>query len=408
MDRIRIIAFIALTAFFQPSCEEKDSGTGIAQVDYLAANASSLDLTVTDDFSDLALLDPYVDDNEVFFSAEIHGMKQNYDLRLKFLKYFVSRGVRSCLVELGYGFVQYLGEYLETGDEQLLGDIYAELEGAYAWSHEEFEFWKEVYAFNRTLPEDGKIVLIGIDIEQVFAVGGWRLHDLLPEGDPPESIAPMIAELRRINESGLYDYYTLRTFSSSLQADIEAHAGAYEAYLGQNYFDFRFVARNLVNRYECDAISDEGEWASERDRRIYENFKDIYQNRPQEKYFGQWGRAHVYRRAYWDVVWVASLMDGGGLPVAGKVLSIATFYDNSTAMTTYPYDTAFFSDDSSISMPLDMATDSPVTLFRLVGDDSPFETGQYLLDDSHSGGVTTDYFQFCVFMQFADPTTPLY
>lgn len=407
MNRIRIIGLIALTAFFQPSCEEKDSGTGLAQVDYLAANESSLDLTVVDDFSDFAMLDPFIDGNEVFFSAELHGMKQNYDLKLKFLKYFVSKGVRSCLVELGYGFVQYLGEYLETGDEQLLDDIYAELEGAYAWCVEEVEFWKEVYAFNRTLPEDGKIALIGIDIEQVFTVGGWRLHDLLPEADPPESIAPTIDELHRINDNDLYDYYTLRTFSSSLHADIEANADAYETYLGDDYFDFRIVARNLVNRYECDEISDEAEWANERDRRIYENFKDIYQHRPQEKYFGQWGRVHTYQRAYWDVAWVASLMDGGELPVAGKILSIATFYDNCNTMTTFPYDMTFFSDDSSISMLLDLATDSTVTLFKLVGGDSPFETGQYLLDEYHSGGVTTDYFQFCVFIQFADPTTPL-
>ena len=56
-------------------------------INYLNNNYSQINLN-NEDYSDLAILDKDLENKEIFLTGEVHGIKINADLHMKFLKYF--------------------------------------------------------------------------------------------------------------------------------------------------------------------------------------------------------------------------------------------------------------------------------------------------------------------------------
>jgi hypothetical protein len=371
--------------------------------DFIAQNLSALNVIRNlDDLSGYSLLDPFLEDNEIFLTGEIHGTHFNSILTLQFLKYLhQTAGVRYYLLETDHGTAGLWNIYLDTGDESILERIMKHLKGSPAYTEDTVALYRGIREYNLTLPEEERIVLVGVDISHRVGVAMWYLSMLLPNETPPHEIADAIES---IIEAANADT-SPKDWSAGprLLEEIEKNRAVFERYLGGHLSEFEFVVRNISQAHDSyGARETEGDSAfyKTRDRYMYENFLWQYQRLPKGKYYGHFGLGHIYMKP--GLLWFASHLNGSDSPVEGKTLSIAFLYWDCYLNLSSFGDRA--------SSPYQMETlpgylkhrpNISATLYRLVGPGSPFEAGPmpYLVWLPDRQCPTTDFFQFAVLIR---------
>jgi len=371
-------------------------------VSYLKQNSSDINLD-DDTFKSLTLLDSDAENNTVFLSGETHAIAKNEALQLYFLRYFNQRhGVKYLLTEQGYAVSQLINQYLSTGDESILKDIYRQLEGTAAWNKEQYDFWIALRRYNDTLPPERKITVVGIDIEHQPVTAFKYLYSLLPPDRAPEDIAANIEELRKS-----YNNPAIRTLAVGLQKDNRNYAKEYQKYLGEKYFDFSFVVDNIVNRNKCYASSDH--FAKLREECIRNNAVRIYKHFPAGKYYGEWGLEHTYLSDHGgqmaELDCLATFLNKKFAPTKGRVISIAYFYSNCQQMTWgKDYGQEEYRDYVQDHL-LNQVAEDNLCLLKFNGSNSPFTQKPYFVADA-KGGATTDYYQYGVLIKNSPAAHP--
>ncbi|SCJ62721.1 Uncharacterised protein [uncultured Clostridium sp.] len=134
------------------------------------------------EFKGLSLIDSDLDENEIFFAGENHGSIKSIEMNMYLLKYFVEKGnIKYILYEDGYCTGEFLNNYLETGDEDILSFIQDDLRGTSSYTMEHYNLLKNIYAYNLSLPEDKKLKFVGVDIEQQPNVAIRYIKSLIPD-----------------------------------------------------------------------------------------------------------------------------------------------------------------------------------------------------------------------------------
>lgn len=361
---------------------------------YLKQNSSAINLN-DDKFQGLNLLDADAEKNIVFLSGEAHAIAKNQDLELYFLRYFNQRhGVRYLLTEQGYAVSQLINQYLNTGDEAILQDIYSQLEGTAAWNKEAYNFWVSLRQYNNTLPPEKKITVIGIDIEHQPVTALKYLCSLLPSDAAPEIIAANIEDLRKS-----YNNPSIRidVLAAGLQRDKSQYPADYQKYLGNNYHNFSFVVDNIVNRYKCYQSSDK--FDELREEFIRNNMVRILELFPPGKYYGEWGLEHTYLSDHGGQFGqhdcLATFLNQKEETTKGRVVSIAYFYSNCQQMTLgNGYGQGEYRDGVQVDL-LNQVSGAELCLLKFTGSNSPFTQKPFFVADPQ-GGATTDYYQYGV------------
>ncbi|HHV39081.1 MAG TPA: erythromycin esterase family protein [Tepidimicrobium sp.] len=377
---------------------------------YLKANHSQIYTEWDNQFENLSILDDDLKDNEIFLTGENHGVASNVQLRMKFLKYFKKKvDFKYYLWEIPYSMAYFLNIYLKSGDTDLLKAAYSPLKGTDAWNMNDFNHWIDLYKFNKSLPQDRRIEIIGIDIEHQPKNALKFMIYTLPNTDIPIEIAKMIKSLKwmEYNIKNLSDAQ-IKKFSRVLDEDLKRKKHIYRAYLGDNYFGFRLVNRNLLYRYE---VYHSNNFDGIRDGKIYKNFMEVNKRIPKGKYYGQLGLSHVFQRPFPYVNWFGAALNGEDSPFKGKVLSLAYVYND----CRYLYPTPRKNYTSSIST-LDLKLEAfeklagnDCTIFKLNGEDSPFNKKLIwpIVHKLPPDGVTTDYIQYLVAVNNSPAAEPL-
>lgn len=103
-------------------------------------------------------------------------------------------------------------------------------------------------------------------MEHQHTAGIWLLYRLLPVADPPNEISSIVDELKDIYENELYTYDNIEDFSYRLYQDIDAN------------------------------------------KTHYENFRSVFQELPDAKFYGQWGASHIHLKKHSSIDWIAKLI----------------------------------------------------------------------------------------------------
>ncbi|MDV3429628.1 MAG: hypothetical protein LIR50_21970 [Bacillota bacterium] len=392
---------------------------------YLEKNHSEIDTKACTNFN---LLDEDINKNNVIIAGEYKGVSKNYQIKLSLLKYLNEKhGVRYLLENIGYSEAYFLNQYLKSGDESILKALYfstGKIEYAFGDNDfqfkESYDFWKELRKYNLSIPDDKRIIVIGIGTESKEYTTLRFINLLMPVSEPPAEIKPCIKaykdkcrkkielenkfekivtspdEIDKTNEilHQLQDNNEeIYKSIEKLKKNMEINPEIYEKYLGSRYFDFEFVFNNTVNSY-YDGIG-----INTFDSDMYGNFKKIYSNLPPGKYFGQFNKDQVYRNIPINMdnhTRFAEFLNGSDSPVKGRVLSIAYGYENSKAIlymgenaeTAEPFDVDILKDISK----------SDTTLFKLNGDNSPFSKKTYFITANNDMN-TTDYFKYIILIK---------
>lgn len=383
--------------------------------EYLRYNHSEIDVNNDMEFLDLAILDDELVGKEIFLTGEVHGIKANLDLHMEFLKYFKEKiDFKYYLSEFSYSNAYFLNKYLETGDVDILEDIFQELKGSYSWNNDSFNFWIDLYDYNKTFPDDRKIEIIGVDIELQPTTSYRYLVDVLPKEESPVEIKKMIDNtVNTFNRLIEYGYGSTYGHAKDLQKDIAAKESIYRKYLGEDYFGFKTVVGNLLNYEKAYKNKrNQVDWNNLRDEMIYENFVLIQRRIPKGKFFGQWGVNHLFQNKERDIKWFATYLNENEL-YKDKVLSIAFNYENSLQMGKMGDKQYIINEIDFIFPYMKVANDTiggNMNLYKLNGRNSPFKNipMHYTFNQKPLDEPISDFIQYILYIKDSGPTEPRY
>lgn len=392
-------------------------GIKSSELRFLKNNNNSITLD-SSDFSTLKLLDDSLTGKEIFLTGELHGVGVNSELNIRFLKYFKNKAdIQYYLAEMPYSESIYINEYLKTGNQQILDKQFGFSEGTYSWTIEEYNLWKEIYQFNQSLPKEKRIRIVGADIEHNLKRPLQYLYSCISKTNIPEIKKDIVSQLKNLaeNKDNKFTENDVKDYASKLKNDIEINKNLYKESLGEDFFDFTMICDNIIKSFEVYSYiqnNDAEGFNRIRDKLMYENFIRIYSYLPKGKYYGQMGLNHVYQKKQINVQWFASLLNNESSPIKDKLLSIVYLYKDSYRMKNINYENASLTSYVDPSKTLENFIESDLTLFKLNGDNSPFNKSlMWFIGGDDVGprpneGVTTDYFQYVVFIKNAKPTTP--
>ncbi|MGM0438178.1 MAG: hypothetical protein ACQEQD_07885 [Bacillota bacterium] len=357
----------------------------------------------------LDLLSDSISGKKLFITAESHGVEINQKLEFEFLKYFKEKAdINYYLQETSFSASMLLNKYLKTGNEDILKQVFNPLEGTFAWTKEKYNLWKNLYRFNQSLPKKQRIIVLGFDIEHQLENAFWYLNTIIPEKEAPQEIKPYILKIKSIYQNEAYNNREIKNFVYELKDNIDKNQKIYEDFFGQDFFGLQLINDNLINRYIAYKKRNE-EWNITRDKMMYDNFLKIYSRYSDGKYYGQWGLNHAFQEKQDGVNWFAAKLDNDvDSPLKGQILSIVYLYQNCTRINNNgEYSETSMS--NNISKQIDLLSQGEMTLFKLNGRQSPFSKDLiWMLGETKpKKGVTTDYFQYLIFLEDYKASTPL-
>lgn len=366
-------------------------------VQYLVEHSESINLD--DESFNLQILEPYLEQNEFFLMGIAYGCAYNHEISFKLLKYLYHHAdVRYYVAEISYSGAQLLNRYLGTGDEGILAELFDNCKGTLFWTQENYNLWKKLHEFNKSLPQDERITVIGRDLEQVPALTFQYLRTLLPDEEPPAEIAEEINSIKAV-------YSVDKRFAvvaTKLQQALEDHDALFRDYLKNQYQEFVRVVDNMARTVEFIESRD----YNLRSEHGYQFLKQCYLAR-RGNFYGQCSDFDVMQRkpADSEVQPLAALLNQEDSRFAGKVLSIKCFYRSSKLLTAGrygTYDTRKFSTITYDTKATGLEIKQPV-IFDLQAKGSPFREQALMVPE----GATTDYYQMMIIIQGSPAETPL-
>lgn len=358
---------------------------------YLERNHSSIQFE-NDCRKGLSLIKDDLKENEIFLTGENHGVKANRELRIEFLKYFKEAiNFKYYLCELPYSMTYFLNMYLRSGDEGTLRDVYRALKGTDAWNQDDYNHWIDLYNYNKPFSREDKIIALGIDIEHQPKNAFKFMENIL---DDRKNFRKLRNLTERFKENNLKDE-EVKNISRDIKKELKDKERNYLNLLKEDYFRIVYVNDNLLNMFE---VYSGNNFSGMRDLKMHDNFLRIYNYLSKDKYFGQIGLSHVFKKLFPYVNWFASSLNKDGSPLKDKLVSIAYAYKDCRYL--YPtkrknYVSSIDTLDSSIEE-FNGFIKSDYTLFKLNGIDSPFNK-KLIWPLSHkfpSEGVTSDYIDY--------------
>ncbi len=349
-----------------------------------------------------------LDSYRVFLVGESHGAAFNQGLQTALVEFMVKEGqVRHLLLELSPSLVGFLREYVRTGDEALLQLAFAQVQGTYFFTQENYAHWQSIRALQEELPPGEELRLIGLDVEHQPLMALRYLQHLLSKVPEESWSSTKLAQINQVLTGELrLDYAEAVLFTEHLLLELET-AQLQEA-LGELWGEFELVLSSLLAGLQLQSVSGPA-WNNGRDAAMYHNLLKQISLDGGEKYFGQWGVNHVFQGQQMGVDWLAARL-AGTEGFAGSVFSLVLIYSagehlSQDGLQVLPLDTY-----RSTAVPLlaDLAGKEPL-LVKLDGLESPFSRNQLwpLKEAVPLSGVTTDYFQYILLVPGAGASTPL-
>ncbi|MGN9162181.1 erythromycin esterase family protein [Clostridium sulfidigenes] len=272
-------------------------------------------------FQELKGIEGELKNYDVYLTGEAHGTELSYKMQQYMARYFIEeQGVRYILLEAPVSMAEILNEYLKTGDTDIIKRLVNKFEGSYAYNQDTYDLYEFYYDYNKQLPEDKKIMFVGIDVEHNNMLSAEYLTYLTNElGEPPTKIADIVKRLKKYDWGS--DYFLFNDIRKSLKDD----ENVYKEYLGEDFFYFNKVVKNVFTENQ-----------TVREATIVQNFKDFYEKLPKGKYYGQFGGAHVYKKIRTEytcgedpINTFANSVNNDYGPLKGRVYSMIYMYMNS-------------------------------------------------------------------------------
>lgn len=339
--------------------------------------------------SDLSFLDNRLNQAEIILIGEMHGIKSNMDIEMKFLHYLKEQyDLKYYLCEYPYSVSLKVNEYLESGNQKILDDFFEVAKDTNANTEERYEGWLQLYEYNQSLPEKDRIRVVGVEVELIPEYAMDVLQGLIPEKQVPAELEKMLTLMRREKHS--------KEEIEEIWKEFEEKKEICEEFFGEKTFSIQHILKNILLGYaEHEAETETGKY-SIRDQGMYDNFMILHEQNEEGKYFGQFGNRHIYQTETEGVNWFASLLKQGGFE--DKVVSIFLEYINCTRVVpnksggTYTEQTGTETSADLEQDILQNLSKDKLVIYSAVEEESPYhdviDYVQYIIIVKDSEGVT--------------------
>lgn len=319
----------------------------VTQNDSIKSKASYISLDSNSNGEGFFIFDSAFVGKRVFFTGEDHRfVESNNAYTLAFLKYLNQQhGVRHLLLELGFTWGEVLNQYIQTGDSALLEVMSKASYVSYQ------KFFKNLYDFNKSLPDSQKITVTAIDITRDYAVSLHYLNHLIPKKiqAPDEllvslevirSLSAYVAKMDKKEREGNSSYnfgtrYSFYNTLDSLLGNYNQYTSLYQSYLGKDFVLFDKVMRSLEEhliwrRFDQKNMIHKFVY---REQFMLKKFESLLKEYPDGKFFGQFGRCHVGLNSsdnecdWFEFRPIATRMNEmANESINGKVMTLAILY----------------------------------------------------------------------------------
>ncbi len=352
-------------------------------------------------------------ENSVFLAGELHGIQENYILRLNLLMYLnENAGVNYYLAEMGYSSSYFLNKYLKTGEEKYLFVVANSIVGSYDYSLDDVNFWRNLYKYNQSIPKNKRIKVVGIDIEHQFWLAVMQINDLLEDLNLGDSMEPTLGKLEYFSATVCPDSKNTKDILknvrkvnpkeilevvSEIKADLNNNPLKYKNLLSSDdYEDLSYVLNNITNTERIYSNRNNRDFFNkEREKAIYNNFLKVYSMHDHSKFFGQWGSFHIMQKSDNDENRFAQYLNGNNSPVKDKVISIKYIYDNPYHMRT----------NRKMLSAFKKYGDSKFTLYNL--DPLKCETSEVCPINDYGITDVNEFFQYGILIRNPKKVTPI-
>ena len=387
-------------------------------VDYLKNNETQLDLNGINQWG---LLKTDAKQNQFILLGESHGAQDAQLIDFSLLKYLNQTvGTKNYIAELDYAQSSSINEYLRTGNETILKNVFRHWVKKNAqWGNSDF-YNKiiKIRALNNTLPKTQQITFSGIDKVQDFDLY-FKLIDKFM-GDKKN---PMLDSLRYIVRTDFIDSEIgkISSFAKNCVDKIEKNKIEFKQLFDDKLPMFEYLIQNLS--YSSTKIS-----GVNRPEAMFRNYKQLYSilHLENEKLYGMWGFFHSHQvpvQFYGEDF--ASKLVSSSHPSAKKIISIVCLpidskYNEWDSKSQTWQKKSFSYDDKSL-LQVDGIEDlkyltniHTTTLFKINGLNSPFsKTGRLFNGISPQGKLIGDFtlrdyaYQYVILMRNSDWLSPL-
>ncbi|MCK4956014.1 MAG: erythromycin esterase family protein [Candidatus Cloacimonetes bacterium] len=383
-------------------------------LNYLSQNYEHLSLSNQENSNSLSMLESDLNKNQIFLTGEVHNIKINSKLKMNFIKYFKQKlNFKYLLCEYSYSMSYFLNQYLRSGNDKILKEIYEPLSDSLGTNQDIYDHWKFLYKYNLTLNYNDRIQVIGVDIEHQPINAYKFLIEILPEHNIPKIIESKIKNIRTIYKDLQNNNYTSYYNSAKeLQTDIRNNTSSYEEFLGSNLYSFKLVVNNILNSVDAYKFEDnEAEWNNYRDQKIFENFCLIESQLPEGNFYGQLGASHIFQSKDNDVMWFAAHLNSPTSKYTNKVISILFNYiDCEMGYREEIYSTTPFNYVFPYLETVNKTLGGKINIYKLNSNDVPFS--EMMMYDIYSGNETDEsvvnFIQYIVVIKNSEASKPLY
>ncbi len=353
--------------------------------DYLIANSQRI---VIDSNNSFTIFDKAFYENQIFLSSESHGYAKPHAIDFELFKHINQKiGVKYYIAEIDMAQAKTINNYLKTGDETYLNNIYNYWynDGAQWGCKAGFNKWKKMYGYNKTLPQNKKITVLGLDNTQDLEMTLNYIVEIIKTNPYKKGqLAYIDSAMQFIGKAIHRD--TTKAFIKFMRRwniDIDNNNVAYKKLITKNYFEFRFMISNTASK-------------KDRETKITENFITLTKEYKlgKEKFYGFWGRFHAMQDSInGDLSFSARLKSNF------KIVSIPIFCIESASMLPTKYLPAIVAQKGTIYSKVDMVNDDSfiykvngiadfknatapngITIFKLNSANSPFAKGLTLVN----------------------------
>jgi hypothetical protein len=417
------LLIIIISSIFCQSAIAQDS----AYDNYLAKNNEQITIGGNNRF---AIFDDAFYSNQVFLVSESHGYYKPHELDTELFKQLNKKtGLRYYLAEMDFSQAYYLNKYLHTGNEDFLKAIYQHWfdERAQWGCMAGFEKWKVLYRYNQTLAKGKKIIVLGLDEAQDLNMNEQLLVEITNTIKYKRGGNTMLDSLINFAAMDVEKDTTqsFRKFVKRLVANIEKKEAKYKKIFKDQYFDFQFIANNIVSKQG-------------REEKIFHNFTIFYKEYKLagEKMYGFWGRFHAMQDSINGGVSFSAMLKKSALQLNKKIISIPVFCVESSSMIPTAYLPAMAQQKGTIYSKVNMVNDDSFVykvtgiqafrkfvgknesvIFKLNATASPYNKGLNLVESNsqfdktfnwlgNKTAATIDYFQYAIVVSNSDWAVP--
>jgi hypothetical protein len=184
---------------------------------------------------------------DAFFLGESHTIDFEPEFKFSFIKHLNRLyGIGDVFMEIGFSASYFFNLYLQTGDTSIL----KENRLPYLWGQYKL-FWNKLYTYNKSLPDNSKIRIHGIDFErtEVFKLLTKTLNPAVSIPANLQAAFSIISELSYKDDLFISDREFLDNLSkieNTFAANIPAFKDIYDD-------NFSIVYKALTNKSKANS-----------------------------------------------------------------------------------------------------------------------------------------------------------